>query len=224
MIQVNVRPLAAGVRPLDTGVRLQCAGVRPLDTGGVRPQCAGVRPLDTGGVRPQCAGVRPQVHRQVALLHEAAAAVRAGERLLARVAADVPHQRGSPAEALSADGAAVRPLAGVDPHVRPQVPPQGEAPPADAAAERRLLVAPEATPRVLRLFAPQAAGSRGRGGVRQQEAPRRERLAANPAAEWPRGPGPAGSSSRPLGLQRSGRSPVVSAVGGLGRVCGAVGF
>lgn len=108
------------------------------------------------------AGVSPQVHRQVALLHKAAATVCAVERLLARVAADVPHQRRPPAEALAADGAAVRPLARVDPHVRPQVPPQGEALPADAAAKRRFSVNSEVKLQVLgvlQMFPAQAAVS-----------------------------------------------------------------
>lgn len=90
-------------------------------------------------VRP-LAGVDAQVHRQVALLHETAAAVRAGERLLARVAADVALQRGAPAEALPADGATVRSLSGVDPHVGAQVPMLREALAAHAAAECRLPV------------------------------------------------------------------------------------
>lgn len=104
--------------------------------------------------------MRAQVHRQVSLLHEAAAAVRAAERLLARVAADVAHQRRPPAEALAADGAAVRPLARVDPHVCPQVPAQREALPTDAAAERRLPVNPEVELQglcVLQMFPTQAA-------------------------------------------------------------------
>lgn len=90
-------------------------------------------------VRP-LASVRAQVHSQVPFLHEAAAAVRAAEWLLTCVATDVPHQRCPPAEALVADGAGVRPLAGVDPHMSPQVPTQRETLAALTAAERRLPV------------------------------------------------------------------------------------
>lgn len=94
-------------------------------------------------------GVHPQVHCQVALLHKAVPAERAGERLLARVAADVPNQSRPPPEALATDGAAVRPLARVDPHVRPQVPPQRESLAANAAAEQRLSVTSEVELEVL---------------------------------------------------------------------------
>jgi len=73
-------------------------------------QLAEAAVADGAPVRP-LAGVRPQVNREIPLLCEAVAAVRAGERLLPRVAADVPHQRRPPAEALATDGAAVRPLA-----------------------------------------------------------------------------------------------------------------
>ena len=90
-------------------------------------------------VRP-LAGVRPQVDRQVALLRKAVAAVCARERLLARVAADVAHQRRPPAEALATGIASVRPFARVDPHVHPEVALQREALTADAAAERSLPV------------------------------------------------------------------------------------
>lgn len=109
-------------------------------------------PVAGGAPVRSLARVRPQVHRQVSLLHEGAAAVRAGERLLACVAAYVPHQRRPPAEALPADGAAERPLARVDPHVRPQVPPQREALTADAAAERRFSVDSEVKLQVLAVF------------------------------------------------------------------------
>lgn len=79
--------------------------------------------------------VCPQVDRQVALLREAVAAVHAGERLLAHVAAHVAHQRRPPAKVLAADAAAVWPFARVDLHVDAEVPPQREALPTDAAAE-----------------------------------------------------------------------------------------
>lgn len=128
----------AQVSPL-TGVFVEAGQLAETPVAGGAP----VRPL---------ASVRPQVHRQVSLLHEGAAAVRAGERLLARVAADVPHQRRPPAEALPADGAAERPLARVDPHVCPQVPPQREALTADTAAERRFSVNSEMKLQVLVVF------------------------------------------------------------------------
>lgn len=110
-----------------TGVFVEFGQLTEAEVAGGAP----VRPLSS---------VRPQVDRQVALLRKAVAAVRARERLLARVAADVPHQRGPPAEALPAGVASVRPLARVDPHVHPEVALQREALPADAAAERRLPV------------------------------------------------------------------------------------
>lgn len=128
-------------------------------------------PVAGGAPVGPLARVGPQVHREVSLLHEGAAAVRAGERFLTCVAADVPHQRRPPAEALPADGAAERPLSRVDPHVRPQVPPQGEALPADAAAERRLSVNSQVKLQVvsvLQVFPTHAAVSRMCRGVGQK--------------------------------------------------------